>query len=86
MGAFCFMEYILVKAAGGTLAALLLFYRSIGGKQNDLNEENDSSCALDTLWDLLLYIDLYLVSQQRSDDTLFVCGIFFHLHELRKSI
>ena len=27
------------------------------------HEENDSSCALDSLWNLLLYTDLYLVSQ-----------------------
>ena len=46
MGAFCFMEYILVKAAGGTLAALLLFYRSNGGKQNDLNEKMCSSSIM----------------------------------------
>ena len=75
------MEYILVKAAGGTLAALRFFHSLIGGKQNDLNEENDSSCAPDSLWDLLLYTDLYLVSQQRCDDTLFVCSVFQTVYE-----
>jgi hypothetical protein len=76
MGAFCFMEIFWLRRRGGTLAALRFFHSLIGGKQNDLNEENDSSCTLDSLWDLLLYTDLYRISQQRSNDTLFVCSVF----------
>ena len=77
MGAFCFMEIFWLRRRVGTLAALRFFHSLIGGKQNDLNEENDSSCTLDSLWDLLLYTDLYRISQQRSDDTLFVCSVYF---------
>ena len=33
MGAFCFMEYILLKPAGGTLAALLLCMTVVDEKE-----------------------------------------------------
>ena len=33
MGAFCFMKYILVKAVGGTLAALLLYMTVVDEKE-----------------------------------------------------
>ena len=58
MGAFSFMENILVKAAGGALVALLLFYRSNGGKQNYRNEKMCSSNIMDSLWNLLFYTDI----------------------------
>ena len=52
----------------GTLVALRFFHSLVGGKQNDLNEENDSSCTQDSLWDLLLYTDLFGDFSNRTTD------------------